>query len=76
MRTTVLALSTPNGNERCAIAVPLGDSALSPSPMALPTPSPTPEPGTFGALPAIALDEDDLEPGETASRAHDAETGV
>jgi hypothetical protein len=39
--------------------------SISPSPAALPTPSPTSEPGTFGDLLTIVLDEDDLEPGET-----------
>jgi hypothetical protein len=39
--------------------------SISPSRAALPTPSPTSEPGTFGDLLTIVLDEDDLEPGET-----------
>jgi hypothetical protein len=58
----LLALLALNG---CAIAGPSATPPSSPSPTAPPTPSISPEPGTFGDLPTIVLDEDDLEPGET-----------
>ena len=67
MAATVLRLLALLALNGCAIAVPSANPSSSPtsSPTALPAPSPTPAPGSFGELPAIVLDEDDLAPGET-----------
>ena len=65
MAATVLRLVALLALNGCAIAVPSASPSSSPSPTALPTPPLTTGPGTFGDLPMIVLDEDDLEPGET-----------
>ena len=64
---TVLRLVTLLALSGCTVAVPSAtpSSSPTPTPTAQPTPSLTPEPGTSGDLPAIVLDEDDLEPAET-----------
>jgi len=64
---TVLRLVTLLALSGRIVAVPSATPASppTPTPTAQPTPSLTPKPGTFGDLPAIVLDEDDLQPGET-----------
>lgn len=64
---TVLRLVTMLALSGCTVAIPSATSSLTstPTPTAQPTPSLTSKPGTFGDLPAIVLDEDDLAPGET-----------
>jgi hypothetical protein len=65
MAATVLRLVALLALSGCAVAAPSAFPSPSSLPTAQPTPSLTPKPGTFGDLPAIVLDDDDLGPGET-----------